>query len=384
MVDAVAVAQSSKSPSGWIAGPESFRRAGLCFSDRLSGTDPAPWLAHKSAAYWSPLTPEQIADEKLFIRIVASMQGALLDGTLVASVSDGRKTRPLPPAAFEGEATVRNVFRTGTLEIDPLWPDDWQDWNGQSCWFPEAEFEEWVASLTAIRAEVPPPNHSALAGDPIQPLSVRPLPNRSRVALSEAITWRAFDLALDANRTERAIRWGRLCGGDLAAAVHHMEVAANFILDAGADGKISFYGRHEKRLGVSAAHTQQMDPLQLGDYGQAMILTHDHLYFGRGIAILHGENNKVIGLNCGREDVFTHVTVSRNDLIKHCADPARITFDDEERRNWISEQPMMSADKAYPIYKNHPRYCGTKSDEFRKEWGEVKGTKRGRPAKSAK
>ena len=318
MVDAVAVAQGSKSAGGWIAGPDAFRRVALRISDSPSATDPAPWLAHKSAAYWSPLTPQQIADQKLFISVVASIQGALLDGALVASVSDGRKTRRLPPAAFEGEATVRNVFRTGNLEIDPLWPDDWQEWNGQSCWFPEAEFEAWLASPAAMRAEEPPPYPSAVTGDAIQPLTARPLSNRSRVALSESVTWLAFGLALDADRTERAVRWGRLCGGDFAAAVSQMEAAANFLLDAGTDGKIAFFGRHEKRLGTSAACTQKIDPLQLGDYGQAMILTHDHLYFGRGLAMMYGENNKIIGLNGGREDLFTHVTVSRDDVLNHC------------------------------------------------------------------
>ncbi len=54
-------------------------------------------------------------------------------------------------------------------------------------------------------------------------------------------------------------------------------------------------------------------------------------------------------------------------------------FNDEGRRVWISAHPMMTADAAFVQYKNEPRYCGTKRREFRAEWGQIKGTQRGRP-----
>lgn len=57
-------------------------------------------------------------------------------------------------------------------------------------------------------------------------------------------------------------------------------------------------------------------------------------------------------------------------------------FDDDGRRHWICSQPMMSADKAHKLYQLDRRYCGTKLPEFRKEWGETKGTKRGRQPRS--
>lgn len=54
-------------------------------------------------------------------------------------------------------------------------------------------------------------------------------------------------------------------------------------------------------------------------------------------------------------------------------------FNDQERKAWISDHPMKRADDAFVIYQNEPRYCGTKRREFRVEWREIKGTKRGRP-----
>ena len=55
-----------------------------------------------------------------------------------------------------------------------------------------------------------------------------------------------------------------------------------------------------------------------------------------------------------------------------------LRFSDDQRREWILSQVMMSADKAHNLYKVHPRFCGTKLPEFRKEWGATKNTKRGR------
>ena len=54
-------------------------------------------------------------------------------------------------------------------------------------------------------------------------------------------------------------------------------------------------------------------------------------------------------------------------------------FSDEERRQWMAEQPRQKADSAHAEYKKHPRYDGTNQPEFRKEWKKVKDTYRGRP-----
>ncbi|WP_226017894.1 hypothetical protein [Novosphingobium sp. FKTRR1] len=54
-------------------------------------------------------------------------------------------------------------------------------------------------------------------------------------------------------------------------------------------------------------------------------------------------------------------------------------FNDQQRRDWMEAQPMGSADPAHKIYKQHPRWCGTKLPEFRAEWKQVKGTRQGRP-----
>ncbi len=54
-------------------------------------------------------------------------------------------------------------------------------------------------------------------------------------------------------------------------------------------------------------------------------------------------------------------------------------FTDHERQQWIAEMPLMTADEAHKQYRQHPRFDGTKQAEFRKEWREIKKTRRGRP-----
>ncbi len=53
---------------------------------------------------------------------------------------------------------------------------------------------------------------------------------------------------------------------------------------------------------------------------------------------------------------------------------------EQEFRDWISRQPLMSADKAFEIYKLVPNKYIIKRDEFRKYWKLIHKTKRGRPA----
>jgi len=57
-------------------------------------------------------------------------------------------------------------------------------------------------------------------------------------------------------------------------------------------------------------------------------------------------------------------------------------FTDAERRAWIAEQRSMAADAGHKLFKAHPQFDGTKQDTFRREWGKIRGTKRGAPRKS--
>lgn len=54
-------------------------------------------------------------------------------------------------------------------------------------------------------------------------------------------------------------------------------------------------------------------------------------------------------------------------------------FNDVERAQWIREQAPMKVDDAFKLYRKTPRHDGTKQPEFRNQWREIRGTKRGRP-----
>lgn len=56
-------------------------------------------------------------------------------------------------------------------------------------------------------------------------------------------------------------------------------------------------------------------------------------------------------------------------------------FNNYERLQWIRDQPSMSADAAFRLYRLAPRYDGTKQTAFRADWRNERKTTRGRPRK---
>jgi hypothetical protein len=140
----------------------------------------------------------------------------------------------------------------------------------------------------------------------------------SRVPLSEAITWIAFGVALDAERPERAIRWERLADGELQAAQRQMEIATDALLKAGADGLVPVYGRHMEDHGEKGKRTEKIDQLTLEDYRKALIISHDSLYYGEGLFVWHRAPNHSHVRGSERRDHYTNVTVERDALLKHC------------------------------------------------------------------
>lgn len=97
--------------------------------------DPAQWHEVINTVYWGPYfgdPPEDYAArQKLSVRIVATMQRAVLSGQIVPSWFDGSNFREIPLLAFYNTGAFHNALLHGTFEIDPLWADEWQLWNGQ-------------------------------------------------------------------------------------------------------------------------------------------------------------------------------------------------------------------------------------------------------------
>jgi hypothetical protein len=345
--------------SGWIKGlPADWVDAFICarrlfarFKTELAEADPAPWQSVVNADYWGPhfgKTPEEHAlNEKRSARLVAVIQKAVCSGQLSPSWFDGSVFRSVPPYAFRNWHVVRNALLYGQFEVDPLWPDEWQHWTNQGWAIPKDQFEKWMQTDHPLSGVGLPVAESEMPPCPIVSIISRTPSDASRIPLSEAITWIAFGLALDAERLERAIRWESLAGGDLQAAQQLIEAAATTLLKAGADGFVPMYGRHIEMHGQSGQRTKKIDPLDLEDYRQILIINRDELHYGDGLKLWQRTPIESILQGSMRSDYFSGVTVEREALFKRCG--SRLASD--ERRMVIAALPNIGIDRA-PSFKS--------------------------------
>lgn len=307
-------------PAGWVCAKIATVRYYRLLQDRAAGEDLAPWLevphADKSGPIFG-LSPQQFtASAKLNERVSATFQRALLNGDLCASMFDGSSFKALPKAAFTNLSVVANGLTFGVLEIDPLWPDEWWPNNGHGWAFPKAQFEGWLSSPDAFRVQQLPADTFLPERDTIAPINVREPSQRRRVTLSEAVSWVAFGVALDADRLERALQWDRLAEGDLQEVQRKIAAAGASVLAYGADEKIAFFGHHVESKLAKGAENAPIDPLHLDDYRSFMI-GHDDLYYGEGLHRTYRAKNDTQLKGSDRRDLFTQVTLSRADLMRY-------------------------------------------------------------------
>ena len=313
-------------PTGWIDAYVCARRLFAALKDECANADPAPWKIVQSPEYWGPqlgkTSDEHVFDEKLSERVVAAFQSAIVSSQLVPSWFDGSAFRCIPSCAFDNRGQLYAALLQGQFEIDPLWPDEWQKWSGCAWAFPSDQFEHWITNHALSIAGLPIPSDEVPKCE-IDVVGSR-LPSEStRVPLSEAVSWIAFGLALNAGRLERAIRWQRLSEGDLQAAQRRLEGAVTTLLTAASDGLVPMYGRHVAGHGEKGARTEKIDPLMLEDYANAFIVNEDSLYYGTGLFIWYQAPNQTLVRGSDRNDHFTHVSVERQALISHCGDQTR-------------------------------------------------------------
>lgn len=312
-------------PAGWIDGFICGRRLFARFRTEYSDSDPAPWHNVVNADYWGPhfgKSPEEYAlNEKLSARLVAVIQKAVFSRQLNPSWFDGAAFRSIPAHAFGNWRVVHNALLHGQFEVDPLWPDEWQQWSNHGWAIPKDQFETWMqADRPLSMAGLPAPDDEMPPSDIVAMGSRKPS-DASRVPLSEAITWIAFGVALDAERLERAIRWESLADGDLQAAQRQIEAATASLLKAGADGSVPLFGRHIEAHGEKGRRTEKIYPLTLGDYSKALIVSHDSLYYGEGLFAWYRAPNDRHAHGSERSDHFANVTVDRAKLLQ-CFPPA--------------------------------------------------------------
>lgn len=311
-------------PAGWIDGFDCARRLFARLRTEYASGDPAPWHSVVNADYWGPYlgkTAEEYAlNEKLAERLVATFQRAVCSGYLTPSWFDGSAFKGIPAHAFGIPRVVHKALLNGGFEVDPLWPDDWQNWSNHGWAIPKDQFETWIDSDDALSmAGLPVPGSELPLCDVVSIASRKPS-EASRVPLSEAITWIAFGVALDAERLERAIRWESLADGDLQAAQRQMEEATGTMLKAGADALAPMFGRYMEAHAEKGRRTEKIDPLTLEDYRKALIISHDSLYYGEGLFVWYRAPNDSHVRGSERGDHFANVTVDR-DALMQCFPP---------------------------------------------------------------
>ncbi len=311
-------------PEGWIDGHCAFDRLRLLLLEQNNESDPAPWFHPVNADYWGPhwgQTPgDYVLNKKLEERLASTFQSALISGRLRASMFDGLELRELPKATFGFKSALQNALFFGAFDLDPLWPDDWQTWSGRHWAIAAGDLDDWIQSGDALRIEGLPYCETETLPD--LPTSIeRRLPTEGAyVPLSEAVTWIAFGMALDASRYARAVAWERLFGGNLQILQRKVDDACARLFQAGADGHAKFIGRHVDSLYETGVLLKVIDPLTLLDYQKAMIDGHNHLYFGKGLFLQYQAINHTHVKGSVRSDHYMDVAINRADLLSHYPD----------------------------------------------------------------
>lgn len=380
-------------PHGWIDGKVAVIRFCRLLEERLNTSDLAPWMeapnVDQHCRLWGGSEQEAVHSIRLNEHAVAVLHRAFLTGKLSASLFDGRAFKALPKAAFIHLCPARNAMQFGVMEFDPLWPDEWWLWNSKNWAVPKAEFESWMASDEPTRTEGLPAETGETCDDMVTAFKVREPRDRKRIPLSEAISWAAFGLALEAQRFEMALHWDRLADGDLSEVQRKVTQVLADIMAAGADGRVSFFGRHVESRHEKGATNVAIDLLQLDDY-RASVIGRDDLLYGEGLHRIYRTKNDSHWQPSERRDLFTQVTVSRADLMAIFPPPQQpletvdrvVPMAGDEIMEWCREwlagghgntKPWNGEGKAWDAFKVLLRSQGlSRDDVFRPAFREVK------------
>lgn len=367
-------------PVGWVDCKVAAIRFWGCLEDRLAGCDPAPWHqpenAEDSANTFGHDVGPYILKEKMNERVASAFQRDILNGLLRPSIFDGNTLIEIPRCAFMSAYTVRASLTLGRLSVDPLWPDEWWRCNGRSWAIPKVQFDAWLASDAAFAADGLPPSAAIPENELIATIQAREPSRHPRVSLSEAISWIAFGIALDADRLERALHLGGLAGGDLQQAQRDMEQAVENLLRAGSDQRVAFFGRYLESRQSNGSVSASIDYLSLDDYRQFDV-DRDRLHYGSGLATWYSAPHVGTLRHGDHAGLFSGVTVDREQLLEHfpAKVPPRPTHEQVVAwcRNWIDTGKGNGEDKAWPVFTADTRHKGLSRENcFRPAWREAK------------
>lgn len=142
---------------------------------------------------------------------------------------------------------------------------------------------------------------------------MRNFSNLPFVALSNALSWIAFNRAVDGTQLYRGLMSGEF--GDRSSADEKLRRAVVQLTSLGADGIMEFRGKHVNGSGVDdrMIDTQRIEPIQFADYSMFDPMD-DGLHRGHGLlwsAMEGGGEQMAISRS---DDYFRFVVVRRDDL----------------------------------------------------------------------
>ena len=179
-------------PSDWIGGKYAVRQLCQRLKQRFSTEELAPWDGKPDPEEYARTFGGSIQDAAHAINLnehaTAVLTHAFVNGTVAPSLFDGVKLKQLSLVAFVEAGVVRNALLFGLFDIDPLWPDEWWEWNSKPWAVPKAGFNAWLDSSRPFETDVLPVAALGPAVAPIARLEKREPSQRARVSLSEAVS----------------------------------------------------------------------------------------------------------------------------------------------------------------------------------------------------
>jgi len=304
----------AKDRDGWIDFYEGAKDVYAHLDERL-GPDPLPWEPWPDG---EDQVPGGIRSHRLAKRTTLALQRAFLEGKLIAFFGDKNANRQIPSIAFADYQIALNAFTIGGLELDPLWPDEWQRFSGCRCHVETDRFVRWIASddFADPRGlpELPDPWDKAAIPTRI---ATREPTSLSFVPLSEALSFMAFGMGLDKDRLRRALEWKLLSDGDSDRAIDALAEAAASLCDkASADPPlIRARGKYvSSYTGSDDGPVVDMPPIAFANYGRFDSM-HDGLAAGKGTSYRPTPLSYVFDRT--RHDGYREVQVHRAELMQH-------------------------------------------------------------------
>lgn len=287
----------------------------------------------------------------------------------------GPDNKPLPTIVLTRPGAIdRALGLCGAdmaVEIDPLWPQEWQDLNGRGLRINVQDLGQWQCDRDAPL----PPQTKA----PAQ-LSRWSLRQEENVTLAEALSYMAFEFAMKGERLARAVRWESM--GPMAEMQVKLGDTMKDIARAGREGRLTLNGKpmgNDGRL----AKRELIGALALVDF-QSADWANDRLYEGEGLArfLRPGEGGAAMLLPPSTGRYFAEVWVDRAQLASLKV-PSGDAMSLDALKAWISGQPEKSWQTAWTDLGKAPGGRGACSKEaFRELWKQERGSRPvGRPRK---